>query len=162
MTLQPSPWTALREIYSHSKQRNRDAILAQFDFVYEVVRETCPSLLEPDTKTVFSAKDAAIIQKRLEQGAKVKEFQQRNRLFIQGLQRIKEQYKGEIFIPAPYVQVKRTESLLTPEMFQSNALYTEVERRFLADLETKPPQLLREQLGQILLCAIRYGGLLNP
>ena len=162
MTLQPSPWTALREIYSHSKQRNRDAILAQFDFVYEVVRETCPSLLEPDTKTVFSAKGAAIIQKRLEQGAKVKEFQQRNRLFIQGLQRIKEQYKGEIFIPAPYVQVKRTESLLTPEMFQSNALYTEVERRFLADLETKPPQLLREQLGQILLCAILYGGLLNP
>lgn len=154
-----SPWEKLlrppKEVRSPAAKRYK-----QERFVLNYLRAKRPDIFAGEPGVIVSRQESDDMVAHMKLKASGYNFKHRVQLLIRILQRGNENLGWEAAVPSPPVIVPREISRYTPDLFSELQKLRLLESAFLKDLEKPIPDTVSACLGQTILSAIIYGGLL--
>lgn len=131
-------------------------------YVLEILCREFPALYEGRIKAILSRPEADKLVDILRSGAFGYDFKHRMHFLVLGLEKGVSELSWDVSIPSVPTLARREKARFTPDSFAGLAKLRSLERAFKADLEKNLPPESPQRLGQILLSAILFGGLLSP
>lgn len=129
--------------------------------VLDVLKELHPELYEGKSEAVLTAQDVQTLLDTLQKNSPGHVFKHRISYLIRGLEIGSMELDWNVVIPDPPVVIPREKPFFTHDRFTVLPDIHFVEEAFLKHLKQPTPATYTARIGQILLSAILYGGLVR-
>lgn len=159
MSISSTPWEKLlrapKGIRSPAAKRSK-----QDKFVLKFLKDRHPDIYAGDRDVIVTRQEADAMVEYLKKGASGYNFKHRVQLLIRIMQQGSEKLGWDASIPSPPLIVPREPARFTHNLFTELQSLRCLEVAFLKDLEQPIPETTSVRIGQTLLSAIIFGGLL--
>lgn len=129
--------------------------------VLEILGSWHPEILAGQPRASLSERQTQHLLNTLQKNTPGHILKHRVSYLIRGLEYGSLHLEWDVAIPDPPVVIPREKPRLTHESFTDLPFVLTIERAFLDSLKLPPPPNLTTHLGQLLLSAILFGGLVN-
>lgn len=129
--------------------------------VLEVLKELHPDLYDGKSGAVLTADQAQTLLDTLQKNSPGHIFKHRISFLIRGLEHGSSDLGWDVVIPDPPVVIPREKPFFTHDRFTVLPDVYAIEKAFLRHLKESPPDTHLKRVGQLLLSAILYGGLVR-
>lgn len=129
--------------------------------VLAILKKYHPDLYAGKEKAMLNEKSAKKLVQKLKQNKPAHIFKHQISFLCSGLEKGKNDLNWDVVIPDPPVVIARDKPRFTHENFKDLELFREIEKAYLEDLAKPPPESSLLKIGQILLSAVLYGGLVQ-
>ena len=129
--------------------------------VLDVLKELHPDLYEGKSGTALTAEEAQVLLDTLQKNSPGHIFKHRISYLIRGLEQGRMELDWDVVIPDPPVVIPREKPFFTHDKFTLLPDVYIIESAFLKHLKSSSPETYTARIGQLLLSAILFGGLVK-
>ncbi len=160
MSVPSELWTKLLP----KKENEQKSASKRHDYcrtVLDILKEKYPDLYSGQTRATLSLEEAQALVNTLQENSPGHIFKHRLSFLIRGLEKGALDLEWNVAIPQPPLVIPRDKPRFTIESFTALPNVSAVTSAFLEDLKKSPPKTYTTRVGQLLLSAILFGGLVQ-